>query len=806
MSGIFTKLNPIINGDSSQFLVNILDSVCHPILIIDTETYEVRMANSAVLEGKTLEPGITCHQLTHHCSTPCDSSQHPCPLRITLETREPCSVEHIHYDRAGNRKYVEVHANPIFDEKQEIVYIIEYAIDVTEQKEALLRMESQNQFLQLLIDTIPIPIFYKNNRGVYTGCNHAFCDYLGKDYDQIVGHTVFDVAPGELARIYHQADLDLIEANKSQTYESQVLHGDGSLKDVIFYKAAFESEDGHTGLIGIMLDITDRKNAERDRRKNEQRLNTIFDAILQGILVVDPETHTILDLNKTTEQMIGLPREEIIGKVCHEFICPSQKGQCPITDLNQEIDCAQRQLIDAKGERIDVLKSVKKIELLSRTVLLESFTDISRQKQTEGELLEAKGLLEDAWSETEQVNRQLELSVEKANLLAQEASLANVAKSEFLANMSHEIRTPINAIMGFGELLAQEELTGDQTEYVDIINTSTKTLLNLINDILDFSKIEAGHLELEKICCSLADIIEPVVTIMKPQAEKKGLSFEYFAGEDLPESLCVDPTRVKQCLMNLISNAVKFTEEGKVTVRCEHKLPGCGKQPAIGFVVKDSGIGIDLKKQSQIFEPFSQADSSTTRKFGGTGLGLSITKNLTEMMGGTLTLRSEPGKGCEFTLIVPYQNGVSHTNGLMSSDRAKNQGDSRNYETLRGRILLAEDNPSNQMLIRKLVEKTGCELTVVGDGKQAVDAVKECSFDLILMDMQMPVMNGYQASKSLRNQKVERPIIALTANAMTGDRDECMKAGCTDYLAKPINHQRFFVILEKYLCPQHAGG
>ena len=407
-------------------------------------------------------------------------------------------------------------------------------------------------------------------------------------------------------------------------------------------------------------------------------------------------------------------------------------------------------------------------------------------------------------AELKSTNRQLELAVEKANLMARQANNANQAKSEFLANMSHEIRTPMNAIIGFSELLADEDLTEQQHSFLHTVLNSGRSLLKLINDILDFSKIEAGRLETEIIECRTQTFLGDMESFLRPLATEKGLDFNILQCSELPVVFHTDPVRLRQCLVNLVGNAIKFTREGHVYINvCTEQVSGID---CVRFDVEDTGIGISEDKQHKIFEAFTQADGSTTRKFGGTGLGLSITKQLTELMGGTISVRSTPGEGSTFSIILPAGVNLDQTPTITAYNIIEDIiAPSAPAETLQAapvegvRILVAEDAPANQALIRILLERMGHSVDIVENGQEAVNAVETHSYNLILMDMMMPTMNGYEATERLRKAGCELPIIALTANAMKGDDQKCRDAGCNDYLPKPIDRNKLTELMEIHL-------
>ena len=419
--------------------------------------------------------------------------------------------------------------------------------------------------------------------------------------------------------------------------------------------------------------------------------------------------------------------------------------------------------------------------------------DVSDLKKAQRELLEAN-------KQTEHINRHLEASIKHANLLARPACGSNQAKSEFLASMSHEIRTPLHAIIGFSDILAQENISPDQKNYVDLITTAGRSLLGLINDILDFSKIEAGKIQLEIVECSLEKILNEVEALLRPAARSKNLQLEILPEKNLPACLRTDPARLRQCLVNLVNNAVKFTQQGYVRIRVS--LTKHRGADALRFDVEDTGIGIAPEDQQKIFDVFAQADESTTRKYGGTGLGLAITRQLTLNLGGEISLVSQPGQGSTFTLIIPAGLDVNKQPRLTDYQEyqpKKEPAENKLLGPLDGHILVAEDNPSNQILMNKLLTRMGLRVTLAHDGQQALEKYAAGRFDLILMDMQMPRMNGYEAAAALRRRGHCVPIIAMTASAMKGDREKCIRAGCDDYLAKPIDSQELRKSMENNL-------
>ncbi len=450
------------------------------------------------------------------------------------------------------------------------------------------------------------------------------------------------------------------------------------------------------------------------------------------------------------------------------------------------------------------------LQLISDTYE-EHYTELDFIKHTleinSQELNAANKKIKDRNKELNQLVDERTASLQQAVLRAEHATRA---KSNFLATMSHEIRTPMNAIVGFTHLLQTTKLTKAQNNYLENIDNASSNLLSIINDILDFSKIEASKLDIEWVPFLLKKLITEISSLIKPKLEEKGLSWCLYLDKDIPTTLMGDPLRIKQVLINLCSNAIKFTQTGGITLT----IKGASlteNEYDLQFSVTDTGIGMSEEQLQHVFMSFTQADSSTTRKYGGTGLGLTISKQLVELMGGDLTVISQLDKGSSFQFNVITHTVASENRPLqdvdISSVMSTNDqqedvhkiGEEYNFSHLS--ILLVEDNKVNQIVASKMLEIVGATLDIAENGKIALEYIRENHYDVVLMDMQMPVMDGLEATTLIRKKlhKSHLPIIAMTANAMKGDEEKCLNAGMNAYLSKPIKRDTLYRTIAQYV-------
>lgn len=523
-------------------------------------------------------------------------------------------------------------------------------------------------------------------------------------------------------------------------------------------------------------------NALNPTKSVPSRVRSALNTFTEAIMLLDIRGRIVL-ANGAFELIAGKKAEELIGKNPDVFVWLNKDGD-QLTDLPWHETALQGHVVTDKllvmprvcGEIQTDEKELENAEPIHRDnrVLKPNCTPVV------GENSQSNGVLVCFEDITE-----LEQS-KKA------AESANQAKSDFLANVSHEIRTPMNAILGFTEWLNRGMVQSEeeQREYLSTIHSSGTHLLELINDILDLSKIEAGRMELELVDASPFKVAFDVQKILKVRAEEKGIFLNLEFPKPLPKTICSDPVRLRQVITNLVGNAIKFTSEGGVLVSIS--IVERSSMTMLKIDVADTGIGMNKEQLEKVFEAFVQADSSITRRFGGTGLGLAISKKIVEALGGELTVTSEVGKGTVFTAVV-NTGSIDHIERITFDEfltSEKNQSKSQSMKQIHlgpQRVLVVDDGDSNRRLVRLILEKAGCKIEEAVNGQDAVEQVIKGDFDIVLMDMQMPIMDGYQATEKLREMNFDRPIVALTANVLADDIKKCHEHGCTGFVAKPIN-------------------
>ena len=520
-----------------------------------------------------------------------------------------------------------------------------------------------------------------------------------------------------------------------------------------------------------------------------ERLEAVLGSIQAGVLFVDVETRSVVYANRAALDVGDFQEAQLVGRLCHGVICNRTRGACPALDFGGSIEREEGVLLSRTGEHIPILKTATTITLDGRELLVETFFDIREMTRARAEL--------------ERANAELTRAMATAQQMALEALAANRAKSDFLANMSHEIRTPMNGVVGMIGLLLGTALDDEQREYAETVRSCAGSLLSIINDILDFSKIEAGKLELELIAFDLRATIEDVADLLGVRAQEKGLEFVCCFDPEVPALLRGDPGRLRQIILNLAGNAIKFTERGEVELSIQVEAESA-TDAMVRVVVRDTGIGIASDKINALFEPFSQADTSTTRHYGGTGLGLSIARHLVDLMGGDLGCQSTPGTGSMFWFTANFE---------------RSRGQTAQYEALwrpdalvGRRVLVVDDNATSRRLLEVLLEQWDCVHREVGSGAEALVAMEEAAlsgspYELAIVDMHMPLMSGEALALEIRRRATlgALQIVMLTSLGGQGDSRQARRNGFDGYLSKPLKESNLRELLVKLLHASPEG-
>jgi PAS domain S-box-containing protein len=625
--------------------------------------------------------------------------------------------------------------------------------------------------------------------GRFMKVNRALCEAVGYPEEDLLALTFQDITHPEdlqddlnLARQLLDGEID------SYQIEKRYVHRDGQIVWILLVGSLVRDPVGRpVNFIAQIRDITARKAAEEALHESESRYRMLLDTANEGIWTIDSEGRTDY-VNRRMADLLGYEPEDMVGRPLYEFMDAAARRDAELYESRRRSGirevhefCFQRR----DGEQLWALLATTPIPAANGgySGALAMVTDITDRKRAEAALLREKVVAEQATR----------------------------AKSEFLAHMSHEIRTPMNGIIGMTELLLDTGLTQEQREYLDMVMSSAESLLHIIDDILDFSQVEAGKLELDRRPFRIAESLSQPLKILGVRAAQKGLAYTFRVLPDVPVEAVGDVGRIQQVLVNLVGNAIKFTEAGEVAVEVA-LTPGTEDEVALQFSVRDTGIGIAADRQSEIFEPFAQGDPSTTRRFGGSGLGLAISDRLVELMGGRIWIDSEPGRGTTvyFTARLgavadaPQREATSAGEGASGPPleaEARQPVPEPASRVLR--ILLAEDNPVNRQLTVALLARRGHDVAVAENGRQALEALERDSFDLVLMDVQMPEMGGLEAVARIRERETGKdmhlPVIALTAHAMPRDRERCLAAGMDGYLAKPVRPAELYAAIEEAL-------
>ncbi|HEY8994020.1 MAG TPA: PAS domain S-box protein [Lacunisphaera sp.] len=648
-------------------------------------------------------------------------------------------------------------------------YVLGMDRDATAQKEAERKLGNSEAFLHSLLEHLPVCIYRKNREGRVTYANEFYCKRRGASLAEVIGKTDYDLFPAELARRFTADNLKVMESRQPLEKIEEQTKPNGEHTWIQILKVPVIDADGQvTGTQGMFWDVTERKQLEQALEDERNLLNALLENIPDHIYCKDRQSRFLV-ISRAMAKVFGLAdRSQAVGKTDFDMFA-NEHAQQAFDD--------EMRIIETGKPLLDLVEK----ETWPDGHITWGLTTKIPLRNKAGEIIGTCGITKDI-THIKQVEEQLE----KAK---QAAETATKAKSEFLANMSHEIRTPMNGVIGMTGLLLDSNLDDQQREFAETVRTSAETLLTVINDILDFSKIEAGKLHFEELEFALIETVEGTLDMLAERAQRKNIELISAIPPDIPLTLVGDPGRLRQILVNLIGNAIKFTERGEVVVRV-FKEAETDTHVTLRFNVVDTGIGIPPDVQARLFQAFSQADSSTTRRYGGTGLGLAISKQIVAMMHGQIGVQSEPGQGATFWFTAQFARPVG-------PPRAEREHYSRDLFDLR--VLVVDDNATNRQILRHQIVAWKMQKGSAAGGHEALKILRAAvaagkPYDVALLDMQMPEMDGLSLAKAIKSDPVisSTRLIILTSLGHVMSKQELKNIGIEAYLVKPVKQSRLF--------------
>ncbi len=702
------------------------------------------------------------------------------------------------------------------------------AKDIARRELAEKNLDASRDFLDKIINSIGDPILVKDSRHRFILVSDAMCALTGVVREDLLGKTDYDFFPTEQVDFFWSRDDAVLNTGEEDVSEEVISDAQGDTRIIVTKKTRYIDSAGNRFVVAVIRDVTDNKKAGNELLKRTEELDLRVKMLdcLYGISHLGQMRFTTLEQLLPTAAGLTASVLTYMG-ACARIVCDSREylsdgfapfGASIAADIlvrgkvrgrieagyplartisgHDPFSPDERKILEVVAEHLGSIaeRIESRMELQEMNLRLEQLV-----KDRTADLFHKSVDLHSKAEQLQAANKELELTARKLDISRKKAVDATKAKSAFLANMSHEVRTPINAVLGLADLALRSGATGEAKRFLEMILTSSRGLLGLVNDILDFSKLEAGRATVESIDFNLPLLVRDIVAAFAVQAEAKKLRLDVVIDDDVPRAVTSDPTKLRSILVNLFSNAIKFTENGHVAITVRYY------KHVTTFEVADTGIGIPEDMRVAIFESFRQADETVGRKFGGTGLGLSICRKLAELLGGTIAVTSRPEGGSLFTLKLPLIPGKDrvdeekqHVADLESAARLVPM-----------RVLLAEDQEIGRKLLTTFLARYGHTVVCAVNGALALDALRQGTFDLVLMDGRMPVMDGMQAARAIRAgecgmDKAAIPIVAITAQAMEGDRRKFLAAGMNDYVTKPVDLDEILRILIKY--SPHAAG